>query len=81
MLGDSIIDHAEWNDLFPSKEISDQGIGGDTSASVLNRIDLIYKTNTEKVFIMIGINDILAGKNLDEIYRNYQNIVNELIKK
>ena len=50
MLGDSITDNAEWSDLFPLKEISDHGIGGDTTADVLDRIDLIYKTNAEKIF-------------------------------
>lgn len=80
MLGDSITDNAEWNDLFPSIEISNQGIGGDTTGKMLNRIKLIYKTKAEKVFIMIGINDILAGTNLDEIYKKYQAIVNELTK-
>lgn len=80
MLGDSITDYAEWNDLFPSKEISNQGIRGDTTARVLDRIDLVYKTNAEKVFIMVGINDILTKNNLDRIFKNYQTIVNELIK-
>ena len=80
MLGDSQIDHADWKDLFPSKEIANHGIRADTTDGVLDRIDLIYKTNPTKVLTMIGINDLLNGKNIGDIYKNYQKIVNELIK-
>ena len=81
MLGDSITDNAEWSDLFPSKLISDQGISGDTTTGVLNRMDLVYKANPEKVFVMLGINDITEGKNINEIKNNYQKIVNQLVKR
>ena len=80
MLGDSLTQEAKWEDLFNSKEIANHGIGGDTTAGVLNRIDLVYKTNPTKVFIMIGINDLLKGINIDDIKINYQKIVNILVK-
>ncbi len=62
MLGDSLINHAEWRDLFPSKIIANYGISGDTTAGVLDRIDSIYKINPTKVFIMVGINDLMKGE-------------------
>ena len=80
MLGDSQIDLANWEDLFPSNEITNHGIRADTTDGVLDRIDLTCNMNPTKVFIMIGINDLLNGANIDDIYKNYQRIVNELIK-
>ena len=80
MVGDSIIDSAEWEDLFPTVNIGDQGIAGDTTWGVLNRIDLITKSNPSKVFIMVGINDIGRGESVDIIFSNYSKIINELLK-
>lgn len=64
MHGDSLIARAEWRDLFPSKDIANYGIDGDTTTGVLGRINLIDKTNPIKVLIMIDINDLLNGKNI-----------------
>ena len=80
MLGDSITDHAEWSDLFPSVEITNHGIGGDTVEGVRNRLELIYGMNVSKVFIMIGINNISTKTRTVDIYKNYKEIVNDLIK-
>ena len=78
MLGDSLIDNAKWTDLFPLEEISNHGVGGDTTADILDRIELIYKAKPEKVFIMIGVNDLYKKNNIDDIQSNYKNIVNQL---
>ena len=80
MLGDSITDHGEWQDLFPSKTITNQGISGDTTAGVLDRVDLIHKTEASKVFVMIGINDLSRGMSIVDVFENYQKIVNKLVK-
>ena len=80
MLGDSLTDNAEWTDLFPSQDISNHGISGDTTADILSRIDLVHKAKPEKVFIMIGINDLIKSKSIDEIQHNYKKIVDDLIE-
>lgn len=80
MLGDSFIDNAEWEALFPSKLIVDQGIGGDTTDGVLDRLNLSYEINASKIFIMIGINDLINGKDTDEVINNYEIILNELVE-
>ena len=74
-IGNSLIEAAEWEDLFPTVEIANRGIKGDTTEGVLNRLDSIYSTNASKVFIMIGINDFTAGKNVYEVFENYEKIV------
>ena len=80
MLGDSMTDVADWSDLFPSVEIADQGISGDTTIGVLNRLNLVIDATPSKVFIMIGVNDFMKGKNSDEIFIYYRIIINRLVQ-
>lgn len=74
MLGDSITDEAQWDELLNNETIQNRGISGDTTDGVLDRLDTISK-NIEKSFIMIGVNDIMRGKSVDEIYTNYLKII------
>ena len=78
MIGDSITDDAEWNELFSNISILNRGIAGDTTKGVLNRMDYIYSTNAKKAFIMIGVNDLGKNVSMDEIYSNYEKIVSQL---
>ena len=74
MLGDSITDEGLWDELLNSDTIQNRGISGDTTDGVLERLNPMGK-NIEKVFIMIGVNDIMRGKSVDEIYSNYLKII------
>ncbi len=74
MLGDSITDEAQWDELLNNDTIQNRGISGDTTDGVIERLNPISK-NIEKVFIMIGVNDIMRGKEVDEIYANYLKII------
>ncbi|MFA6740725.1 MAG: GDSL-type esterase/lipase family protein [Arcobacteraceae bacterium] len=80
MLGDSITDEGEWAELLDSRLVQNRGISGDTTDGVLQRLDCINKS-AEKVFIMIGVNDIMRGKSVDEIFFNYQKIIQILKEK
>ena len=74
MLGDSITDEGLWDELLNNDTIENRGISGDTTDGVLERLNPMGK-NIEKVFIMIGVNDIMRGKSVDEIYSNYLKII------
>ena len=74
MLGDSITDEAQWDELLNSDTIQNRGISGDTTDGVIDRLNPIGK-NIEKVFIMIGVNDIMRGKPVDEVYLSYLKII------
>lgn len=80
-IGDSITEYGEWNDFFPSVDISNRGIAGDTSADILSRMDSLLSPNSQKVFIMLGINDIYRGISTDAILENYNLIVSSLKKE
>lgn len=77
-IGDSLIDTAEWDDLFPSFKIANRGVGGDRTDGVLKRLDSIYSTSASRAFIMIGINDFGARKSVDEVFNNYKLIAKKL---
>jgi lysophospholipase L1-like esterase len=78
MIGDSITDGAEWNELFPNISIVNRGISGDTTRGVLNRMDFIYSTNAKKAFIMLGVNDLAKNNSVDEVFANYEKMVYQL---
>lgn len=80
MLGASITEYGKWNDLLNSTNIQNRGIAGDTTIGVLERINTIGQ-EVEKIFIMVGINDILRGRQVDELFSNYAKIVDILEEK
>lgn len=79
MVGDSLTDGAEWEELLGSQGIVNRGIIGDTTYGLRLRLDSIYSTDAKKAFVMIGINDIIKGRATDEILKDYQEIVNGMI--
>ena len=78
-IGDSITDEAEWNELFPSLKIANRGIAGDRTDGVLQRMDSIYSTNAKNAFIMIGINDLINGAEVNIVVENYNRIIRKLV--
>lgn len=74
MIGDSITDRGLWNELLKRNDIVNRGISGDTTDGLLNRIAINNK-GLKKVFIMIGINDLLREKSVEDVYRNYIKIL------
>ncbi len=62
--GASLIDHGEWNELLKNSRIVNRGISGDKIADLQSRIDCIIKFHPSKIFIMIGLNDILSNKSI-----------------
>lgn len=55
-----------------------QGISGETSAGLLNRLELFDNTQPEVIFVMIGINDLLQGVKDETIVANLRRIVRYL---
>ncbi|GAA6620450.1 hypothetical protein NUACC26_062660 [Scytonema sp. NUACC26] len=57
-----------------------QGISGEKTTGLLNRLDLFNSTNPETIFVMIGINDLIRGVSDETILDNQQQIVRYLRK-
>ena len=74
-LGDSLTDGCEWNELLSNPKIKNRGINGDTTQGILNRLNKITQSKPQKIFIMIGINDLLNNIETTKILDNYQKII------
>jgi lysophospholipase L1-like esterase len=79
-LGDSLTAGCEWRELFGNRLlILNRGIGGDTSAGVLNRSAEVAALKPRAVFLMIGTNDLQeVGYSPADTARNYRAIVKTL---
>lgn len=79
-LGDSLTDNNEWAESFESS-IANRGIGGDTTAGVLFRLKEVTNREPEKIFLMIGINDLVNGIPKEKIIDNYSLIIERIRKE
>lgn len=78
-IGDSHISHCPWAELFHNANVKNRGIAGDSTEGVLKRIVSDHGFKAKKVFIMIGINDILyLHRENEAIYKDYIKIVREI---
>lgn len=76
--GDSLTQFGQWDELLNNKNVLNRGIENDTTEGLLDRITEVTKTKPQKVFIMIGINDLIAGNSVDKIITNYKKIINDI---
>jgi lysophospholipase L1-like esterase len=80
MLGDSITEQANWNELLERNDIANRGISGDTSDGLLARMNTISDSYT-KAFIMIGVNDFSKKQSVEFVFNNYKKIIDYLNNK
>ncbi|NUQ82840.1 MAG: sialate O-acetylesterase [Bacteroidetes bacterium] len=76
MLGNSLTDHFEWHELFPGVNIKNRGIHADQIQSVKARIDEVIRSKPKAIFLEIGINDLIKGRDKDSVLSDYLGLVN-----
>lgn len=74
-IGDSHTQFFELAEFFKYLSIKNRGISNDNTAGLLNRLDEITETCPKKVFIEIGVNDLLNNVPVDTVYKNIEKIV------
>lgn len=79
MIGDSMVDGAEWKELLPNASVVNRGIAGDSIEGVLNRMDSIYSVGAKKAFIMAGYNDLRKSQPANQVFENYKMILGGLL--
>jgi len=77
-LGDSIIRFEDWNVLFEISSSVNAGISGDTTDGILKRLSSVISSQPKKIFLMIGINDLLNGKDVVYAIGNYATILDRI---
>jgi len=58
-----------------------QGISGEVSNGLLQRLDLFDRTQPDMILVMVGINDLIRGLDDQEILTNYRQIISYLRRK
>jgi lysophospholipase L1-like esterase len=78
-LGDSITEECEWVELLENSQIKNRGISGDTTMGILHRLEDIVIAQPAKIFIMVGINNLIhCQQSSAEVLADYQKIVIEI---
>lgn len=80
-LGDSITAGGAWSEYFPSESCRNRGIGGDRTYHILNRLNAIVEGKPEKIFLLVGINDLIGKVADKEIISNYKKIIDDIKSK
>ena len=76
--GDSLVERCSWDELYPDLEVKNRGIGGDSINGLRVRVDTIMLTKPEKIFVYVGINDILQGREVENIIGRYNELFDVL---
>ena len=78
LVGNSITQFFPPEMLPPGRSWLNQGIAGDTTAGVLERLHLFDRTQPETIFVLIGTNDLTQGVDDATILANQQKIIQYL---
>ncbi|WP_432246186.1 GDSL-type esterase/lipase family protein (plasmid) [Arthrobacter sp. G.S.26] len=79
-LGDSISEFGLWDEWFPNVPVLNRGIGGETSAQVLDRISTAIHEPVA-VILLIGTNDLALGVPEADVLNNIHLILDEIEKR
>jgi lysophospholipase L1-like esterase len=80
LLGDSSTEFGLWQEWFSGQPVLNRGIGGETSADLLRRLDSAVH-QPAGVFLLIGTNDLTAGVPLQDITGNVRTLLDEIERR
>jgi lysophospholipase L1-like esterase len=80
LLGDSLTERGEWWELL-ERPAANRGIGGDTVEKVRARLDDVVALEPRVVFLLVGVNDLVAGTDPDTLARRHDALVGELRRR
>ncbi|MEM1164939.1 MAG: GDSL-type esterase/lipase family protein [Planctomycetota bacterium] len=64
-VGDSLTHRFPWAQCFADLPVYNFGIGNDTTSDLLNRVETFAARQPDKIFLMIGTNDLEMGRFAD----------------
>lgn len=81
-LGNSIIEGYDLKKFFPNHKTVNRGIASDHIDGVLDRLDIsLGDAETAKLVVLIGINDIGAGRSEAAVKYLYKKLIDAILKK
>lgn len=75
MLGNSLTDFNEWQEMLDNPNIVNRGIAGDIVQGVADRLDCVVDGKPAKIFLMSGVNDVSHHLTADSIATAIVNLV------
>jgi lysophospholipase L1-like esterase len=81
LLGDSITHLGRWELLFPGRPIWNFGISGERSEHLLARLEPVIRCKPQKLFILIGTNDLGVGLTPEQAATNVDELLAQLREK
>lgn len=77
-LGNSLTEMFDLNYFFKSDSLANFGIVGDFSEGLLQRVNTVIRMKPAKLFIEIGINDMIEQVPLEQICSNYKEFIDKV---
>lgn len=77
-LGNSITDGGEFHELFGMDNIKNRGIRSDIMTGVEKRLGQVTGGKPEKIFLLIGINDVSHGHTVNVLAQRYERLVKKI---
>lgn len=69
MIGDSLIEYGNWEELL-GRPVINRGLGGDTTEGVCLRLPLSLKLQPDQIVMMAGVNDLIGGYTPEHVLQN-----------
>lgn len=80
-LGDSITDFYDLGKYYPKLPVVNSGISGNTTEDILKDMkERVYRYNPSKIFLLIGTNDLVKDKSVEDIVSNITEIITKIQK-
>lgn len=75
--GDSITHWGDWAEFTGFSKVLNRGISGDNSFGLLGRLDEVTRHRPDKLFVLIGTNDLNLNSNaaIQHVVNNYRRLV------
>jgi lysophospholipase L1-like esterase len=77
VVGDSLTERGEWWELL-DRPVANRGVAGDTVEAVRARLDDVAALDPRVVFVLAGVNDLLAGASPEALAARHAALIAEL---
>lgn len=78
MLGNSITERGQWENILGRTDVANRGIGSDITGGYINRLHYVFNLKPGICFIEGGVNDLGRGISQQTIIRNLAMIIDTL---
>lgn len=76
--GDSITYGGRWKESFSNYSVYELGVPGNTVVDLIDRVRQVYECFPQKVFVMVGINDLLQNESAEIVIQRWRALLEAL---